>query len=54
MLKLIEALSDFNLFLLFTIGDYVNNKKDGDGIFWWTAGSHAGDKYEGQFKNDQR
>ena len=36
------------------LGDYVNNKKEGNGIFWWTTGSHAGDRYEGQFENDQR
>ena len=35
-------------------GDYMNNQKEGNGIFWWTTGTHAGDKYEGQFKNDQR
>ena len=35
-------------------GDYVNNKKEGRGIFWWTTGSHAGDRYEGQFENDKR
>ena len=32
----------------------MNNQKEGNGIFWWTTGTHAGDKYEGQFKNDQR
>ena len=35
-------------------GDYVNNKKEGNGIFWWTSGSHAGDRYEGEFKGDKR
>ena len=35
-------------------GDYVNNKKEGNGIFWWTTGSHAGDRYEGEFKGDKR
>ena len=39
---------------IFLLGDYINNKKEGNGIFWWTTGSHAGDRYEGQFKDDKR
>ena len=38
----------------FFIGDYVNNRKEGNGIFWWTTGSHAGDRYEGEFIGDKR
>ena len=53
---------DYNIRLLIVIitkpifvrGDYLNNKKEGDGIFEWTAGSHAGDRYEGKFQNDVR
>ena len=41
-------------FLLWIEGDYLNNKKEGTGIFWWTTGSHAGDRYEGQFEDDKR
>ena len=39
---------------MFFQGDYVNNKKEGNGIFWWTNGAHAGDRYEGEFKEDKR
>ena len=44
----------YNNKLYFFRGDYLNNKKEGDGIFEWTAGSHAGDRYEGKFQNDVR
>ena len=28
--------------------------QEGQGQFWWTVGPHAGDKYVGQFRGDQR
>ena len=47
-------LTNIQRFPFWIEGDYVNNKKEGTGIFWWTTGSHAGDRYEGQFENDKR
>ena len=35
-------------------GDYLNGIKEGEGVFWWTSGPHAGDKYIGFFQEDRR
>ena len=34
-------------------GDYLNGIKQGKGIFWWTTGPHAGERYEGDFMHDR-
>lgn len=35
-------------------GEYVDGVKQGQGIFWWTSGQHAGDRYIGAFSGDKR